>query len=251
MRRIAQHSIGRVVLLGLAFGAVLTGVQPAAAQTPSERWQFTLAPYLMGAAMDGTTVVRGREAEVDLSASDIFENLEFGFMGMLAARKGDWGLAGDFIYAGLGVTIDNPPADIDPTQIIFTMQGLRRLSDAAEVTFGLRVNHLNGRINFKGPLGVELEQSKNWVDPIVGLVLRTPGERRWHVMLMADIGGFGVGSDFAWQVFPTVGVRVTQKASLEFGWRFLDANYETGEDTERFEYDVLTHGPAMGFAIRF
>lgn len=251
MRRIVQHLISRVAVLGLAFGASLTFVPHAAAQPPDDRWQVTLAPYLMGAAMDGTTVVRGREAEIDVSASDVFENLEFGFMGMLVARKGDWGFTGDIVYAALGVTIDTPPADIDPTQLIFTAQGLRRLSDAADLTFGLRVNHLNGQINFKGPLGLEVEQSKNWVDPVVGLILRTTGERRWHVTLIGDIGGFGVGSDLTWQLFPALGVGMTERLSLEIGWRFLDTNYKTGEDNERFEYDVLTHGPALGFAFRF
>jgi hypothetical protein len=251
MRRIAQHLISRVAVLGLTFGAILTGIPPAAAQTPDDRWQITLAPYLMGAAMNGTTVVRGREAEIDVSASEVFENLEFGFMGMVAARNGDWGFAGDIVYAALGVTIDAPPADIDPTQVIFTAQGLRRLSDAADLTFGLRVNHLKGRISFKGPLGLEVEQSKNWVDPVVGLILRTAGERRWHVTLIGDIGGFGAGSDFTWQLFPALGVSVTERLSLELGWRFLDTNYKTGEDNERFEYDVLTHGPALGFALRF
>ncbi len=212
MRRIVRSRAST-----LALGIVLVGVgggQPASAQTPGDRWEVTLAPYLMGAAMDGTTVVRGREAEVDVSASEVFENLEFGFMSMLAARRGGWGLAGDIVYAALGVTIDTPPADVDPTQVLFTVEGLRRLNDAADLTFGLRWNHLNGRINFKGPLGVEVEQSKNWVDPAVG-------------------------------------VGVTERASLEFRMALPRHQLQDRRGNERFEYDVLMHGPALGFAFRF
>ena len=45
----------------------------------------------MFASMDGTSVVRGREIEVDVSPSDIFENLQFGVMGYFGTRKGNWG----------------------------------------------------------------------------------------------------------------------------------------------------------------
>ena len=66
-----------------------------------------------------------------------------------------------------------------------------------------------------------------------------------------EIGGFGAGSDFAWQLFPRVGFRFAEKASLEFGWRWLDMDYATGEGTEQFGYDVLTQGPVAGLAFRF
>jgi hypothetical protein len=66
-----------------------------------------------------------------------------------------------------------------------------------------------------------------------------------------EIGGFGAGSDFTWQLFPRVGFRLTEKASREFGWRWLDLDYADGDGTEQFGYDVLTQGPAGGFAFRF
>jgi len=56
-----------------------------------EEWGYVLAPYLMFASMDGTSKVRGREIEVDVSPSDIFENLQFGAMGYFGTRKGNWG----------------------------------------------------------------------------------------------------------------------------------------------------------------
>jgi len=54
-----------------------------------------------------------------------------------------------------------------------------------------------------------------------------------------------------WQVFPTVGVDLTKRASLEFGNPWLDIDYSTGEGTTFFKYDVLTQGPTIGFAFRF
>ena len=43
----------------------------------------------------------------------------------------------------------------------------------------------------------------------------------------------------------------SKRASLEFGYRWLDIDYSSGEGTTLFKYDVLTQGPIMGFAFRF
>ena len=114
----------------------------------------------------------------------------------------------------------------------------------------MRVNTLQGKLGFK-TLGVDVSQDKTWVDPLVGLILRTPGEHRVHARVYTEIGGFGAGSDFTWQIFPTVGFKFTDRFSLEVGYRWLDLDYKTGDGNERFAYDVLTQGPVGGLAFRF
>jgi hypothetical protein len=72
--------VRRQIVLWAAIAAITLGGTwtPASAQTASDGWDVYVAPYLMGAAMSGTTTVRGAEVDVDLSASDIFSNLQFG-----------------------------------------------------------------------------------------------------------------------------------------------------------------------------
>jgi hypothetical protein len=210
---------------------------------------MTLAPYLWGSSMEGTAVVRGIEAEVDLSASDIFDHLDVGLMSMFAARRGNWGFAGDVVWADLGAEDDR--AEVDQKLGLLTFQGLRRLCPFADVTFGGRWNHVEGGVELTVPPELEAESTHDWVDPIVGVVLRTPGERRWHGTLIADVGGFGVSSDLTWQVFPSVGFDMAKWASVELGWRLLDTDYETGEGRDRFVYDLLLQGPAAGVAFKF
>ena len=221
---------------------------PAAAQVPSDKWDVTVAPYFMGASMSGTTAVRGREVDVEVSASDIFSNLQFGAMGLVVARKGKWGLGGDAIWMALGTTVRN--TNVDFNQGAFAVYGLRRLGSAADLTAGMRVNTLQGQLK-SNTLGFDVSQDKTWVDPLVGLVLHSSGERRVQLKVYTEIGGFGVGSDFTWQVFPTVGFKFTDHFSLEAGYRWLDMDYETGDGSERFVYDVLTQGPVGGLAFRF
>jgi len=234
----------------------VTLVTPAAAQQPAadDAWHVTIEPYLMGAAMSGTTGVRGVEAEVDMSASDIFSNLEFGAMGIVAARKGNWGVGTDLIWMNLGATADRPAADLDFNQAAFAFYGLRRLNDAAEATFGMRANGVDGSIAFKDqsvvPAGTTLSQSKWWFDPIVGLRLHSNSPGRFNAAVYGEVGGFGVGSDFTWQIFPVVSVRLAGRTSLDLGYRWLDVNYADGEGAE-FTWDMLSQGPVLGFKFQF
>jgi hypothetical protein len=245
--------IAPVVSLAL-FAAAATAVQ---ARTP-ESWKVTVVPYLMGAAMSGTVAVAGQELDVDMSASDIFSNLQFGAMGLVVARKGNWGVGGDAIWMSLGANGTAPgplgvTGSADMSQGAFAFYGLRRLAPYADLFFGGRVNYLSTNLRINAPLQVRsVDGSKTWFDPMVGLQVRTPENgKRWHAQVYTEIGGFGVGSDFAWQVFPTIGVNVSKAASLEFGYRWLDLDYASGEDATLFKYDVLTQGPVVGFAFRF
>jgi hypothetical protein len=234
---------------GVLAAAVLASV--AVNAQAGDRWEVTVAPYVMGAAIEGDTVVMGQDAPVDVSAKDVFENMDFGFMGMAAARKGDWAVTADAVLVDLGVESQLPPADFQPTIGVFSLGGARRLTDFADVTAGVRWNHLKAVVDLRAPVPAHVEKTRNWVDPVVGVVLRTPRDRRVHGTLIADVGGFGVGSELSWQLFPTVGVQVSKRVSVEAGWRFLDVDYEKDDPADRFEYDVLYQGPVVGFTFRF
>jgi hypothetical protein len=204
------------VVLGMVV-SVLAVASPAAAQAPPDTWQVTIAPYLMGASMNGTTTVRGIDMQTDLSASDIFSNLEFGAMGFAAARKGKWGFGGDAIWMALGTSLTRLPGSVDVNQGAFAFYGL----------------------------------NVTWVDPLVGLTLRTPGDRRVGFKVYTEIGGFGAGSDFTWQIFPTVSIKFNDHAFMDIGYRWLDMDYKTGDGSTQFGYNVLTQGPVLGFSFKF
>jgi len=239
-----KRCIGLFALVAVLVAGATT---PALAQPGSDEWNVLVAPYLMGAAMSGTTTVRGVGVDIDMSASDIFSNLQFGAMGIVVARKGLWGFGADAIWMALGTTVDD--TNVDVNQGAFAFYGLRQLGPAADVTFGLRVNTLQDELTFKGP-DVTRRQNKTWVDPIAGVTLRTPAGRV-QGRLYTEIGGFGAGSDFTWQVFPTLSIRLAEKASLEFGYRWLDIDYAAGDGLDGFGYDMLTQGPVFGFGFRF
>ena len=66
-------------------------------------------------------------------------------MGLLVARKGNWGFGADAIWMALGTTVRN--TNVDFNQGAFAFYGLRRLGPAADLTFGMRVNTLQGELD--------------------------------------------------------------------------------------------------------
>jgi len=252
MKRVLFGASTRISFLCML--AVVIAASSVCGQTAggsSDPWKFKAVPYLIMPWMDGKVAVLGREVDVNVGPGDIFSHLQMGAMGYFEARKGKWGFGVDAIYMALGTTIDRPPANPDADQMAFTFTGIRALNDKVALTFGARWNVIRGHIEFKGPLGTTVGETKQWVDPIVGLQIRQPLRGRWHFGLIADIGGFGAGSKFAWEVFPTVGVDVGKKARLGFGYRALGMNYETGSGNTLFRYDVITSGPVFGVAFNF
>jgi hypothetical protein len=58
-----------------------------------------------------------------------------------------------------------------------------------------------------------------------------------------DIGGFGVGSKFAWQLFGALGYELNPRTSLQFAaYRWLDADYPKDD----FVVDTHMDGPLFG-----
>jgi len=237
--------------IALTLAAVITGgFHSAHAQESNTDWQFIVAPYAWGPAMDGNGGLKGHNTDIDISRDDFIDHFDGGFMGTAIARKGAWGIYADVVWTDLGGSSATPPVEVDPTLAIMSMNVLRRLTPYADATVGVRWNHLSTRVDLGAPLSIHLEGSRDWVDPVVGVALRSPELGRFHGALVADIGGFGLASDLTWQVFPTIGYTITPWVSMETGWRFLSVDYTTDEDGG-FTYDVLVDGPAVGVAFKF
>jgi hypothetical protein len=54
-----------------------------------------------------------------------------------------------------------------------------------------------------------------------------------------------------WQAFPYVNWQLSQRCSLQAGYRWVYVDYETGSGANEFKYDVLTEGPQIGVTFRF
>ena len=253
---------GKTTLRALLAAGVMTSLGAGSAN--AAEWQHTLTPYLWGSSMNGeTTVATGLgplTADIDMSFSEILDNLDMG--GMLAYKGvyGNWVLMGDFVYMDLGarethagpVAVD---AALDVSQTAFEADLGYRVTEETALFVGARFMDINADVQVitGGTPGSTRTggASASWVDPVVGVAGEYGLTQRWAVNLKADIGGFDVGSEFTWQVMASLRYRATEHLDIAAGYRYFAVDYEDEGSDGVIAYDMIIAGPGIGFSFRF
>lgn len=244
-------------LLGIL--AVMLAAPVAAQDAGDSGWEFAISPYLWASGIESSVETQWGTVGVDLSASDIFSNLDFAFMGVFEARKSRWGLIADVFYVDLSASRDNPlggafsRARVGTKAKALSAYAAYRVSDSEQIAVdllgGFRVSELDIGLTLSpgGLPGQSLGVSETWVDPVVGARVRYEIGGSWFATAFADVGGFGGDSDSTWQVFASVGYQLDERWSFQAGWRHYSAEKEIdGVDVET-EFD----GPLLGLTFRF
>ena len=238
--------LNRISLCTAVASAILVATALPARAASSWTHQFT--PYFIGAGMNGRVGMAGVSADVDQSFGDVLENLEFGFMGAYRMQKAEWSLGADVIYIGLGTSGERGRAELDADQWMVEVNGGYAVRPFFTLIAGARYNSLSTRLFFPASEN-ELKSTEDWVDPLVGGRLSLRLGQEWIAHVRGDVGGFGIGSDFAWQVMPAVEWMPSERLSALLGYRVIGIDYEN-EDTG-FKYDMTISGPGLGLSIHF
>ena len=274
-------SIGLATIACASLGAALAGspASPVTAppmQTPpsaASPWEFRIEPYIWLPSLNGTVGVRGRTTDIDMDLSDLFDSdsgsggntfdLNMLFAMQLEVRNGRWGILADGAYVDLDVSGSAPgirhlAANVDYTEFLGDLVAAYRLTDKPcgflDLYAGARFNSLSLDLHAQADLvrfprepSINDSQSETWVDPIIGLRGQWHFTERCFLAGKADIGGFGVSSDFLWSAQATVGYQFTDWFSTEIGYRYYDTDYvDSG-----FTYDMAMGGLFLGFDFKF
>ena len=86
---------------------------------------------------------------------------------------------------------------------------------------------------------------------MIGVTYTIPFADKWSFTLRGDIGGFGVGSDFAWQGLGTLRWQTSERVGVLAAYRYIDMDYDTDKGARYFEYDMSLSGPALGVVFTF
>ncbi len=242
----------------------------------SNPWKFTVAPYVWAFGMNGDVGVAGRTIRVDDSFIDIMQDSDslVAFMGNFLVNKGPWTFYVAPTWAKVGTDDESiGPLNFDVTETIaFVGFGLmyrlmdRSLADVPggspewanqRITFDLlaggRYTNLNIETEFKGPLPT-VDRTQEWVDPIIGGVTNMTLTDKLSVRVRADVGGFGVGTDFTGHTVVLIGYKVHPfglDGTFLAGYRALYQDYSDGSGLRKFTWDMWLHGPVVGLAIDF
>ena len=244
----------------------------SAKEAPSNvRFEFNT--YIWMTALSGTAGVKGTTANVDASFQDILDasNSLLAFSGRMEFGVGKLGFYVDGFWADLGADAQPAPrlgtsVDITFDETFLDFGGMYRLGqwdptgsaekNPRKITLDLyaggRYTSLN--IQLDPRRSPTIADSESWVDPLVGAKLVLPFAEHWHFSLNGDVGGFGVGSSFAWSAVAMVGYDFTMfnhPANVFLGYKAIGQDYINGEGRSQFTWDIITHGPILGFGMSF
>jgi opacity protein-like surface antigen len=248
-------TLKRILVTALA-AALLCTATPGTAHAAEGEWEYTLVPYAWLAGIDGEVAVGRQTFEPSLSFGDIFENLDFGAMLHFQAKKGRLGLFIDPTYINLGSerTVGSVEAELDVTMWLVEFGALYELwADNAgmsiDVLGGGRYLSLENEIEVPGIAAVS--DTKSGIDPLVGARFMADLTSSVPLLVRGDIGGFGVNTEFSWQLIALLGYRFSPTMTLWGGYRALDLDVEEGERDALFEAKVNLNGPILGLAFQF
>jgi hypothetical protein len=255
-------------------------------QPTKSKWEFVVIPYFWMAGLSGDLTVKGVPADVSESFGDIWGDLDFGAQLHMEARKDRWGLFLDGTYLKLSTSQEATrvragpggelqlttqiKADVDMKEWLVEFGGTYNVTRwslgsektgvALDILGGGRYWYLNADIDvgiqatvgdFGRYLAPSVSETKQWIDPFVGLRLRFDLPKNFMVVLIGDVGGFDVGSQISWNLAGYVGYNISRVVSLWAGYRALYVDYEDGSGTDKFVFDMTMYGPAIGIGFQF
>lgn len=231
----------------------------------SHKYKVYVEPYLMLTSMSGTTQFGNilPPTFICIPASKVFSYLKIGGMLYAEVHNDKLAFTSDLFYANLTQDASTKNNVISGTatlkQFLWELEGLYRLNSWLEVGVGARINNITAgvNINYTPPLGGTPtsgngQKSNTWVDPLIVTRLKTVIHNKWLLQLRADIGGFGIGSQFAWQLQPDIFYSVSKLFQVGLGYRTISMNYynsKTGSDY--FSYDMQEYGPQIRLGFNF
>lgn len=240
-----------------AFAAASLLLAPSAAA--QDTWKFRMTPYVWAMSTSGDGTLGPVPVSLDASTKEIVQGLDFSLEGYVEATKGGLLLLADTHISKVQIDIE-PSAPLTAgtftnRMVIVAAAAGRRFAERYDVYGGIRYYKLDLSALFEG-FPFFFGETGVWADPIVGGRVLVPLSQKFAFALRGDVGGFGVGSTFAWMIQPTVTWQMKPKMNALIGFRILKTDRESGRDPANFnknlfQYNVTHLGPGMGMTLSF
>jgi hypothetical protein len=243
-----------VTWTGQADADALASAEDAAPAPVDEGWTVVVKPYLFGAGLRGTIGLTDADGDVDADFSDLLGELDFGgAVGLeLAPPDSKLRLLLDLTYVAFeedGSTtetgFDRVDAELDQLMAEATLALELQPEGQVDLLLGARYWDLDGDLKaIATPPGsdVSASRSASWVEPLIGLRSRIPLAGSLGLLLRADVGGFGLGSEYTYDLGGQLAWSFSKSFELALGYRHLFVKY----DDDGFLYEVSSAGPVVG-----
>lgn len=233
------------VLLGLGC-AVPTGAAQA-----EEDWRYRITPYIWLPSLDIDAGI-GTSPPVG-STTSLLDVLNAAVLVSFEARRGEFGVLGEFNYLDLSDDVASPggliSAELGLEGVMAALALSYRVAETERATFdiygGTRIWSIDTRIEFATLPTAKVGTS--WVDPIVGVQASYALTDSVFVDGRTDIGGFGVGSALQWDALARVGYSFNETFSATLGYRHLHLDF----DDKGLDLKGAFTGPMVALDINF
>ena len=192
--------------------------------------------------MDGTLTAMGEPSDVDISFSEIWDNLDMALSAHIEGRPQDGrhGFLFDLYAANLGNDLEMPPGTFDMSMAWVEGAGTFALGESFDVIYGLRYTTLDLTLEFEEPMPPvsppmpppmappsKVEGDESWTDLMVGGRWVKQFTKVFGFRARGDIAGFGISnsSDFTWNVQLLGTARFSKLLEAYFGYRWYDVDY--------------------------
>lgn len=237
------------------------------ASTAGRAWE--IMPYAWFTGIEGTMTIEGRLQGIDASIADMWDNSNAGGSSRCETWKGGDGFYLDLFFVNLtGEYGDDENRYIPASNIffvdlaynhelrstpVFFNQQSRKNREIRYLSFGVLVGgryfHLKNSLEQSD--GESLEQTGQFIDPIVGGYVHFRLVKALTLAAAGDIGGFGIGSDFTWNAWTRLDVRLADWVWINAMYRAFDTKYEEGSGDDKIGLNARIAGPAVGAVFRF
>lgn len=205
-----------------------------------DRLKLEITPYVWMTTMNGDLTIKGETRPINFTFEDFFKFSNLGLNGRVELKKRRWAILFDYNYVDLlkGETY----TELVLSELAFAW----RLTKSVELIVGGR--YFKSEVEYKNDQIKKGKQS--WIDPIIGGRISWDMTKHLVFTARADIGGFGIGSEFEWNLMAGVGYRLSNITFLG-AYRIWYAKYENGSGDDLFVYDLTTSGPGLAMVIHF
>ncbi len=251
--------ISTIALLAITGNVLMAGgdiapVKPVVSEEIVEdEWEFAAS---FNSWPPGIRASMPEGPNIDITLSDILENLNFTVMGTVEVKKGKWSLLSDMIYLNIG------KSTLIPIEPAVAITNIKMEAWISSTMLAYRVFETDkwkldlaagGRyLNIKIPLEFSYVEKKDpsfhvW-DAIVGLKGYYTIDKKWFVPFHFDIGAGD--TELTWEVFTGVGYKY-ENFDLIAGYRHLDWDFGRSDTGGKILDQLTVSGPIFGFKYYF
>jgi len=215
----------------------------------TDNWNNTLLTYVWVVSIDGEVRAGSSSADVNIEFADILDRFSGGASLIYEGHNDDWMV----YFDGTALILEDEVSptgiklDIETTMAIAEGGIGHRITNEAfpKALVGLRYIGLDVEID--SSVGSAKSDFDSIFDPFVGIYHKHQFNDKWGLRALADIGGFGVGTDLSWGLGVGLTYAFERDWTAELGYRILDLDY----DGDKIDFDGRLEGFYLGLGKSF